>query len=149
MDELYEYIEWLSDILQIKTPQLRVISEQEMKSLSQNEETIAAYDISTKTIFLIERDNYTIMDYYLLSHEIRHAWQDVVDPFFYFENYDFANENEYNVSYAEIDANAFACVAVAIAFNKITKRDYQNDTDAQLKYEKRLEQLKKQFEIEF
>ena len=148
MEELYNFIEYLANILQIKIPVFRVISAQEMENISK-ENTMAAYDRTTKTILLEEKEEYSIMDYYVLAHEMRHAWQDIVDPCYYYEDYNDSSEHEYNVSYAELDANAFACVAIAIAFNKVTKREYKNDKIAQKKYEKCLEQLKKQYEVDF
>lgn len=149
MDELHEYAEYLSDILQMKAPLLKVISKQEMESLCGDKETLAAYDRSTKTIFVIEKSEYTLMDYYLLSHEFRHAWQDIEDPVYYFKDYDLLSKDEYNNSEAEIDANAFACIAMVIGFGKVTKRTYKNDKEAQEKYDKRLEELKRQFDIAF
>lgn len=148
MKELYDFIGSLADILQIKIPDLRVIPAYAMEDIC-GSDTMAAYDRSTKIIFIEEKAEYTIEDFYIVAHEMRHAWQDIVDPFYYFEDYNDPTGHEYHVSNAEIDANAFACVAIAIIFNKVTTRTYKNDKIAQKKYEKRLEQLKKQYEVDF
>ena len=95
MEELNNYIEFLADILQIKAPSFEVITAQEMDNISR-ENTMAAYDRMKKTIFLEEKEKYSMMDFYVLSHEMRHAWQDIVDPLYYFEEYNDSSEHKYN-----------------------------------------------------
>ena len=149
MNELNDFIDYLSSILEMDAIPLEILSREEMNNISE-EKTLAAYDREKKVIYIVEQVDYTIMDYYLISHEVRHAWQDIDNPGYYFGDYlNDWSEHEYNTSEAEIDANAFACIAIAIAFNKVTSRSYLSDEDAQKKYTKRLNELKKQFEIDF
>lgn len=149
MKELREYVDYLSNILKIKPIPLKIVSTKQMQKISRNN-TLAAYDQVNNLIYLIKKKEYTLMDYYLLSHEMRHAWQNMTNPVFYFKDYyNNMSEYDYNNTEAEIDANAFACVAIAIAFNKVTTRKYTTDKIAEERYNKRLEELKKEFGVEF
>lgn len=150
MDDLKDFIEFLSNILNMEPVKFKILSLSEMKNISGSEDTLAAYDRENKNIYVLEKDEMSLMDYYLISHEVRHAWQDISNPDFYFDKYFVEqSEHDYHVSNAEIDANAFACIAIVIAFGKITKRDYTNDVVAQEKYLNKLEELKKEFDVQF
>lgn len=149
MNDIRSYADCLAAILGIRTPGLIALSSQEMKKIA-NSNTKAAYDRARKVIYYLPKKKYSIMDIYILSHEMRHAWQDIVDPDKYFgEYYEDFTEQEYHEFFAEIDANAFACIAIAILYDKITRRNYTKNKNAQAKYDARLEELKLEYGIEF
>lgn len=143
-----DFIACICNILKMDNVANRSVSKKEMIEISKSENTLAAYDLKSKCIYYLKKREYDLMDYYVMSHEIRHAWQDKVDPDFYFKEY-YKNMNEmvYQNNDSEIDANAFAYLAIAIVFNKKVKRSYKNMPDIQKKYEKRIKKLEKLYGI--
>lgn len=145
-----EFRNYICNILEMDNVTIKSVSKKKLKELSKCEHTLAAYDLENKCIYYLKKKEYDLTDYYLMAHEIRHAWQDEINPDFYFkEYYENMEETEYHNNDAEIDANAFACIAIAIAFNKIVKRTYNTMPVIQKKYEERIKELSKQYGIEF
>ena len=147
MNNLENYIKYLCDLMKMELVPIEMISAQEMQQIS-SENTLACYNRVTNTVFIEKKNQYEMMDYYLLSHELRHAWQERTNSEYYFGQCIVGmSEHEYNVTNAELDANAFACVAIAKRFGIITKRTYKTDKMAQDKYTKLVKQLAREYKV--
>ena len=121
-DKIQVLIKEICGILEMSVPRV-VIAPQEMRTGTQ----LAALcdDI------LILRDNSLTADTaFAIAHELRHKWQ--LDNFReeYFEDYKEVGElsvEDYNRQAAEIDANAFAVVAMASLFGIEPRFDRLSD----------------------
>lgn len=147
MNDYGEYVKYISDILEIETPSVKTLSFDEMMSLS---ESPAFYDIQNKVVYLADKDSYEMNDFFILAYTLRIVWQDITNHEYYFPDYDTNKSNhELNISPSEIDARAFATVAIAISFSKKTTIKFRNDPEAQQLYDKRLDELCEEFGVDF
>lgn len=147
---MQNYVKYVCNhLLKMKLIPVKFISKKKMEEMA-GTMTEACYIPQKNTIFMIKKSVYDMKDYCVLAHELRHAWQEKTNPEYY-NNKDSGNlsEHEYNIQKGEIDANAFATIAIAIAFGKVTRRNYNKDKIAQAIYDERLEELKEEYEIEF
>lgn len=118
MNTIYELNKYFCKLLKINEIPVVEISSNEMCQLA-GDETLACYHNLEKRIYIISKEEYTLEDFYMLAHELRHAWQHVKDPNYYFGDYDSEMSiHEYHTSVAEIDANAFA-------YRNVCKYGYQ------------------------
>lgn len=98
----------ICDILQIeRMPVIR------NKDMMQTETMLALYDMKQNVMF-INPDIPTIPDLmFAICHELRHVWQNKINPAYYFNGYLERKETDivtYNLQIAELDANAFAAM---------------------------------------
>ena len=149
-EKMREFENTVCKLLKMKSVPVKYISRRKMEEMCKSDNTEACYVKDINTVFMVKKSKYTTQDYYLLAHELRHAWQQKTNPEYYDnKNSSDLTEDEYNSSKGEIDANAFACIAIAIICKKIVRRTYENDEVAQEKYWKRLEELKLEYGIDF
>ena len=148
MENYLRFVDYNSGLLRIAPPNTEILSTQEMSEISGSDNP-AVFERENQIIFIAEKDNYEMMDYYILSYTMRHLWQDITDPDYYYpENSTINSEHDFNISPAEIDANAFACIAIALRFNKVTRRTYNTDPIAQELYDKRVDELAEEYGID-
>ena len=92
-------------------------------------EVLAGAVVETRSILISDKlkekmINNPIEAYLILSHEMRHIWQFVNQPYSY-DDYCSGDDSleEYEIQECEIDANAFACLVVNLVTGKIPKRN--------------------------
>lgn len=69
----------------------------------------------------IRKENPTIDTYFAVAHELRHVWQIRTAPDIWLKDYKTRDELDfeaYNLQPAEIDANAFATIAILNVFRR-------------------------------
>lgn len=148
MDTIRDFVAYICDILGIKPVKIVSVSQNKMNAISPGHDTLAAYDLNNDCIYLLRRKKYEMIHYYYISHELRHVWQHYTDHEKYYSSYyDNLDEHMYDVNPAEIDANAFAFIAMAIAFGQVSERVYSTDPIAQQLYNNRVKELEKEFGI--
>lgn len=144
--ELEGYFHFITELLDIGFISLKYDTNSEMKKMG-SESTLALYNRREKQVHIVKKDKYSLEDIYVVTHELRHAWQDYTDPEYYFgDYYDPAlSEHTYNISKAEIDANAFATVIIYKVIGVKPTREYHKDKQAQELYDKRVSELEDEF----
>ena len=144
-----DFISLICDILDISTVSMEAVTKSKMKQISSNSDTIACFIPDLYKIYILKDQHPSTDGYYHLAHELRHAWQSLEDADLFFGDYtDEMSEGQYHKNIAEIDANAFAAVAMAKIFNLVTKRTYP-DAPTQKLYDNRLKKLQKEYGIKF
>lgn len=149
MNETKEIANECCKVLGIERVPIKTVTKFEVQCIT-GVDSMAFYNREEDTVYIIRKKQYELYDMYVVFHELRHAYQSRINPSYYFSecNADLSEE-EYNRSKAEIDANAFATIAMAGFFGKVAKRKYLNDSVAMKLYEKRLNALKKEYGIYF
>ena len=112
---IYDFIKDICDILNIKTPSVSFDV-----SIFPTATTLAACSPDGLTIHLKEYNKPNPDQLFAIAHELRHIWQIQTDEKLYFADYKPSNltasVEEYNLQFAEIDANAFAGLIMVDAF---------------------------------
>lgn len=149
MNETKEIANECCKVLGIERVPIKTVTKSEVPSITRAD-SLAFYNRENDTVYIIRKKQYELFDMYVVFHELRHAYQNRLNPTYYFSEYTAdLSEVEYNRFKAEIDANAFATIAIAGFFGKVTNRNYRNDSVAMKLYEKRLNALKKEYGIYF
>ena len=144
-----DFISLVCDILDIATVSMEAVTKSKMKVISSSPDTLACFDKSIYKIYILKESKPTKEGYYHLAHELRHAWQSIMNDDLYFGDYtDEMSEDQYHNNIAEIDANAFAAIAMAKIFGLVTERTY-SDAFTQKLYNNRLKKLQKEYGIKF
>lgn len=100
---IFELVEDISDMLQIKTPVVDIVDELDTPS------KMAAAD-PIEGVITIKAGLSTFDAVIAISHELRHIWQYHNQPEMFkdYQNSAGLSVEEYNLQPAEVDANAFA-----------------------------------------
>lgn len=113
-DLIIENIELFSDALDIDIPAV-------VFSTDKNDYTTptqrAGYDMNTETLYIRSEDFNPDM-LHVICYELRHMWQmkNRPDMFDDYKQSDAIGVNEYNLQPAEVDANAYAVVAIEYCY---------------------------------
>lgn len=111
-----EFITDICDLLDIEIPKISYDT-----SHFPTKSTLAQCEPSANTIYL-NNVNKPNPDYlFSIAHELRHIYQYQTDVKFYLSRYKSSNKcssiEEYNLQIAEVDANAFASIAMTDFFS--------------------------------
>lgn len=138
-----KFVDFVSGLLRMSPPDTVFISSEMMIERFGSDE-LSAYDNNENILYLCQKDDYEMMDYYNLAYSLRMIWQDIV-------GFEYASD-EYlsgsSVPIEEIDARAFSFVAIAIRFSKAARQTYSTDPIAQIMLDKRIEELCEEFDVE-
>lgn len=113
-NNIREFISDVCKILKIKAPTVKYGSD------FLTDTTFASYDLQSNTITIKHISEQLPELYFSIAHELRHAWQKLEDPEWFFSNYKDRTEldnDSYNRQFAEIDANAFAQIVMVDLFH--------------------------------
>lgn len=112
---IIEFVEEVSDILDIEAPEISHDT-----SYFESDTMKACYVPEENTIYVDIIGMPSPDDLLAIAHELRHAWQCKNDKEKFSKNYKQRHEcdsiEEYNLQFAEIDAHAFAAIAMGKCF---------------------------------
>ena len=123
LELIYKFAKEISRILNIEEPTIELDPDYDWGCSDYR-----YYD--DKVIIVEEKDS--IESLFSVAHEIRHKWQIVYNPEFYFKDYkqlDCIEKSNYGMQKAEIDANAFAMIAMCIYFENMPIFQNCNDDE--------------------
>ena len=125
-EEIIAYVKFICDMLEIEFPEVKFKNNDSKHHFSTNT-TLAVLVTEENTIYI----NHTISTleiFFVIAHELRHLYQFTYYPK-WFKGYltsDHATSTEeYNLQFAEIDANAFAKIimeaefGISLSFNSL------------------------------
>lgn len=107
---IQKYINQICDIFDMESPKLSFDT-----SNFQTDTTLAQCSDDGKTIFINGEAKQTPDIFFAIAHELRHIWQIRTNKAYWFHGYKTAgtiSTEAYNMQPAEIDANAFALIAM-------------------------------------
>lgn len=111
---IHDFIAYLCDVLQIPVPTIHYTDDEMLSGTMLAMLTKNGFEMALKET----EPNITYL--FSIAHEIRHAWQIVYHEQEYLSDYKTrdkcASVEEYLLQSAEIDANAFASVAISSMF---------------------------------
>lgn len=111
-----EFITDVCDLLDIEIPKISYDT-----SHFPTKSTLAQCKPSANTIYLNKVDKPNPDYLFSIAHELRHIYQYQTDVKFYLSRYKSSNKcssiEEYNLQIAEVDANAFASIAMTDFFS--------------------------------
>ena len=140
-----EFVKELCDLLKIDP--IPLIKE-DGKYFGENKRKFVTYKMNEdQCIHYIYKENYKKHDYIEMARNVRYAWQDRTDHDFYFGHIPDPSTitlHQYNMLDSTIDAIAFSNVVMKKIFDMNVSTDYEEDAEAQEKYEGRVEELKKE-----
>lgn len=113
MEKIEQFALEISRVLNVNKPTVELDSDYEWGS--------SDYRPYDDKVIIVEDKN-SIEAFFSIAHEIRHKWQIVNDCDYYFKDYkqkDCISKEEYGMQKAEIDANAFAMIAMCIYFENL------------------------------
>lgn len=113
---IQKFIAEICDILNIPTPKISYNTTHFTTNTM-----MAQCDSTGKTIYLKKYDKSNPDQFFAIAHELRHIWQIQNNKHLFFRTYKTIDKcsgvEEYNLQLAEIDANAFASLAMIDFFN--------------------------------
>lgn len=112
---IYEYITEICDILGIQVPNVSFDT-----SSFQSDTMMAQCSSDGNTIYIKQCEKLNLDQCFAIAHELRHVWQIKYDKKLFFSTYkprELCNSiEEYNLQFAEIDANAFSGIVTVDLF---------------------------------
>ena len=141
---IHGFVKDVCDILEIEPPEIST----DTSHFSSNT-MMAQCSPDGSTIYLKKYDKPNPDQLFAIAHELRHVWQVQNDKQLYFSEYKpvnlCASVEDYNLQFAEIDANAFAGLVMIDFFH--IKPLFQGLPDSvKSKIFERIEELKKLYE---
>lgn len=131
-----KFVDYNAGLLRMVPPDMVLLPRNELYDEDQTDVRFK-YVLEENTLYFELKDKYELMDYYNLSYSMRRIWQEIN-----------ALENDFSPfdldlyhKFSEIDARAFACIAIASRFNKIARQTIKADPSAQEMLDKRIDEL--------
>lgn len=138
-----KFVDYVSGLLKIVPPYVVFVPPDNMKE-RYGDEVLAQFDGEENVIYLKLKDEYEMIDYYDLAYSMRLIWQAIVG----IEFTDKSNQARNEMTQSEIDAHAFACIAIAIRFKKVTRHTIRSDVKVQEMLDKRIDELAEEYDID-
>ena len=138
-----KFADYVSGLLKMIPPNVVFVPHDNMIN-RYGENVLAQYDGDEGVIYVELKDEYEMQDYYDLAYSIRLIWQEIFGIEFDSEIYKFKS----NITMKEIDAHAFAYIAMGIRFGKHTKTTFNSDDVAQKALQERIDALSEEYGIE-
>ena len=135
--KMNDYIRTITDILGIK---INIIIENDKSDTKYTEKTVAYYKLQNGyTLYIREKENYSIFDMYIIARELRIMWQFNKNFEYYFYGYRLngMTEEQYESHISNIDADVFAYLIIKDKYKKEIKRNYKYNS-SELKFKKLL-----------
>ena len=123
--KMNDYIRTITDILGIK---INIIIENDKSDTQYTEKTVAYYKLQNGyTLYIREKENYSIFDMYIIARELRIMWQFNKNFEYYFYGYRLngMTEEQYESHISNIDADVFAYLVIKNNYQKEIIRNYK------------------------
>ena len=138
-----KFVDYNAGLLRMDPPDIVLVPRDDLNNESQTD-VLFKFVLEENTIYFELKDKYELIDYYNLSYAMRRIWQDI-NALKY--DFSFFGSDQFR-KYSEIDAYAFACIAIAIRFNKIVRQTIKSDSSVQEMLDKRIDELAEEFDID-
>lgn len=123
--KMNDYIRTIANILGIR---INIIIENDKSDTHYTEKTVAYYKLQNGyTLYIREKEDYSIFDMYIIAREIRIMWQFNQDFEYYFYGYRLngLTEEQYESHISNIDADVFAYLVIKNKYKKEIIRNYK------------------------